>query len=93
MQISKKSADIESINFDVKLVQIRNVLNMCTCRQLFNKGKITVLRSQIFPIILYLASMLYTPEKVMAYIEKILFDFIWPREKHHVGKKVPIQGI
>ena len=54
---------------------------MWKSRQLSIKGKITVLRSQVVPIILYPASMLHTHEKAMGNIEKIFFDFIWPRKK------------
>ena len=61
--------------------------------QISIKGKITILRSQILPIILYPVSMLYTPEKVMRDVDDLFFDFIWPNKKHHVRKKILTQGI
>ena len=93
IKINKDLSDIENINFDEKLIQIKNVLNMWKSRQISIKGRITVLRSQVLPIILYTASMLYTPERVMRDIEELFFDFIWPNKKHHVRKKILMQGI
>ena len=82
--------DIENAtkqNFNNKITKIKNLLNMWKCRNLSIKGKITVLRSQVLPIILYPASVLNTPESVITDIDKLFFDFIWPHKKHHVKKR------
>ena len=81
IKINKNLSAIGNINFDENLIPIKNVLNMWKGRQLSIKGKITVLRSQVLPIILYPASMLYTHEKAIGDVEKIFFDFIGPRKK------------
>ena len=44
-------------------------------------------------IILYPASVLYTPPEVSQEVDHIFFDFLWPNKKHHVKKKVLIQSI
>ena len=45
------------------------------------------------PIILYPASVLHTPQEILEEIDNLFFEFIWPNKKHHVKKKVLIQGI
>ena len=62
-------------------------------RNLSIKGKITLLRSQAMPIFLYLASFLYVPCEFIKKVNELFFDFIWPKGKHHVKKKVLIQCI
>jgi len=66
---------------------------MWKARKLSIKGKITVLRSQILPIILYPASVLYTPDDIIEELNSLFFNFIWPNKKHHVKKKVIIKNI
>ena len=91
--IQKDLTDLESINFEEKILKVKNILNMWKSRKLSIKGKITVLRSQVLPIILYPASLLYMPENTLKAIEELFFDFVWPNKKHHVKKKVLFQGI
>ena len=66
---------------------------MWKSRNLSIKGKITIIRSQAIPIILYSASVLYTPPEVSQEVDHIFFYFLWPNKKHHVKKKVLIQSI
>ena len=42
---------------------------------------------------LYAATILYIPNHVLNEVENLLYDFIWPKGKHHVKKKVLIQDI
>ena len=91
--LSKNTKNIVSNNFSEKIMKLKNLLNMWKSRQLSIKGKITLLRSQALPLILYPASVLYTPPEVIKEIDQIFFDFIWPNKKHHVKKKVLIQSI
>lgn len=91
--LSKNTKNIVSNNFSEKVMKLKNLLNMWKSRQLSIKGKITLLRSQALPLILYPASVLYTPAEVINEIDHIFFDFIWPNKKHHVKKKVLIQSI
>ena len=91
--INKTLPNIENLNFKEKITQIKIKLNMWKGRKLSIKGKITVLRSQILPIILYPASVLYTPDDIIEEVNSLFYDFIWPNKKHHVKKKVLIQNI
>ena len=89
--IKKDVSNIAELNFNDRLIKVRNLLNMWKCRQLTIKGKITILRSQALPIILYPASVLFTPEHIIDKIDKLFFNFIWPNKKHHVKKNILIQ--
>ena len=91
--IDKNVDNMTAINFNEKINKLKNLLNMWKSRQLSIKGKITILRSQALPLILYPASVLYTPDHIIKEIENLFFDFIWPKKKHHVKKKVLIQSI
>jgi len=91
--INKSLTNIEHLNYKEKISQIKNKLNMWKSRKLSIKGKITVLRSQILPIILYPSSVLYTPDDVLNEVSSLFFDFVWPNKKHHVKKKVLFQNI
>ena len=44
-------------------------------------------------LILYAASKLYTPDNIITDIDRQFYDFIWPKGKHHVKKKMLIQQI
>ena len=66
---------------------------MWKARNLTRKGKITLLRSKVVPVFLYVATIVYVPENIIKQIDDLFFDFIWPSGKHHVKKKVLIQEI
>ena len=76
-----------------KVLKVRNLLNMWKARNLTIKGKITLLRSKVVPVFLYVATIVYVPENIIKQVDDLFFDFIWPSGKHHVKKKVLIQEI
>ena len=86
--ISKSKEETLALNYEERVSKIRNLLNMWKCRNLTIKGKITILRSQALPLILYTASMLDIPDNILNEIDKLFFNFIWPKGKHHVKKCV-----
>ena len=88
--------NIQSLSVDAikeKIQKLKVLLNMWKMRNLSIKGKITLLRSQAMPIFLYLASILYVPTEYIKKVDELFFDFVWPKGKHHVKKKVLIQDI
>ena len=91
--IDKDLDNMININFKEKISKLKNLLNMWKSRLLSIKGKITILRSQALPLIIYPSSVLYTPDHVIKEIELLFFDFIWPKKKHHIKKQVLIQSI
>ena len=91
--IGKNLDEIRQKNFEEKLHKIQHLVNMWRSRHLSIKGKITLLKSQALPLILYPASVLFIPEEVVKELDEIFFGFIWPRKKHHVKRDVLIQSI
>ena len=80
-------------NLDEKLTKVKNLLNMYKSRTITIKGKITVLRSTVLPLILYVASVIPVSTIFITEAEKAFYDFVWPSGKHHVKKNVLIQPI
>ncbi len=78
-------------NLIEKLSKIRTIININKARNMSIKGKITFLRAMVMPNLLYIASILFIPKDFIAEIDKLFFDFIWPKGKHHVKKNVLIQ--
>ena len=91
--IGKNLNELRQINFEEKLKKIRHLVNMWRLRHLIIKGKITLLRSQAMPHILYTASVLFIQDEVAKELDDIFFSFIWPSQKHHVKKDVLIQSM
>ena len=91
--LNKDENEIIKTNFEIKLQKVKNLVNMWKSQKLSLKGKITLLRAQAMPIILYPASILFIPEEIIKELDQIFFNFIWPSQKHHVKKDVIIQPI
>ena len=66
---------------------------MYKSRHITLKGKITLIRSLIIPIILYTASVIPITEDFINDLEKDFYAFLWPSGKHHVKKDTLIQSI
>ena len=84
--IGKDFEEMIEKNFENKVKKLTHLINMWKSRNLSIKGKITLLRAQAMPLILYPCTILYVPEEKLKEIDQIFFDFIWPSHKHHVKK-------
>lgn len=91
--VGKNLHDVEAKNIHEKIKKVETVLNMWKSRTLSIKGKITLLKSQAMPILLYPLSVLFVEDDTLKHIDKLFFDFIWPKGKHHIKKNVLIQDI
>ena len=80
-------------NYNEKIKKVQTVLNIWSQRNLSLKGKIAVLRSVVLPQLLYIASVLYTPDWVITKVDNMMLDFLWSNKKHHVKKDVLIKEI
>ena len=74
--LHKDGNEIIKTNFETKLQKVRNLVNMWKARKLSLKGKITLLRAQAMPIILYPASILFIPEEIVKELDQIFFNFM-----------------
>ncbi len=55
----------------------RMTLNTWKCRKLLLKGNITVVNNLALPPLLYVASVIHTPDKVFKEVKTIIQDFDW----------------
>ena len=88
--------NLNSLNremIETKIQKMKTLTNMWKGRKLTIKGKITLIRCQMLPNLLYLASCLYFSDDQVKSIDKVFFEFLWPNKKHHVKKNVIIQEI
>ena len=91
--VGKNMKMLTTTLIEKKVLKVRNLLNMWKARNLTIKGKITLLRSKVVRVFLYVATIVYVPENIIKQVDDLFFDFIWPSGKHHVKKKVLIQEI
>jgi len=62
-------------NFEEKIKKLKKLLGMWHQRNLSMKGKIAVLRSVALPQMLYVTSVLYTPQWVIDEVENLMLKF------------------
>ena len=91
--LSKNTEEIIKINIDERITKLKSLLNMWKQRNLTLKGKITVLRSQALPLVLFAGTFLYMSDIIIEEVEQILYSFVWPKGKHHVKKMTLIESI
>lgn len=70
-----------------------NLLNMWKQRNLTIKGRVTVIKSLVFPIVLFIAAFLFVPKKYIKELDTLFYNFVWPGGKHHVKQNVMIQSL
>ena len=80
-------------NFKKKLLNLRNLLNSWKSRNLSLKGKVTVINTLALSSLLYLASVIHVPEKVIREVKELVTDFIWNGRKSKIAYNVLIQQI
>ena len=91
--VTKDSKEINERNFVEKYEKVKNLLNMWRARNLTLKGKVTLVKNKVLPMVLYTASMLYIDKETVTKFDKLFFSFIWPSGKHHVPQNVISQPI
>ena len=79
------------LNFNERIKNIKQVLEIWKLRALSWKGKITILKSLIAPQLIHLLSTLYTPASILEEIDKLFFDFLWANKPPRVKKCTIVQ--
>ena len=91
--VGKDMDKIVRETLETKITRVKNLLSIWKAHNLTIKGKITVIKSRVMPILLYVVATYPIPSEFIDRIDKLFFDFIWPNGKHHVKKKVLISSI
>ena len=76
-----------------KIQKVKSLLGIWNSRNLSIKGKITVLKSLVMPILIYPFSLFRVKPNTLNIVDRMFFNFVWPSGKHHVKKNVLIQNI
>ena len=81
------------LNYKQKILNLKNLLNTWKGRALTLKGKITVINNLALPPLLYIASVIHTPESVIKEVKELIVDFIWDGKRPKIAYDVLIQEI
>jgi hypothetical protein len=91
--LSGNETDHYDLNFKKRVLNLKSLLNTWKCRKLSLKGKITVINNLALSPILYVASVIHTPNRVIKEVKSILLDYIWDGKPSKIAYDVLIQGI
>ena len=80
-------------NFQLKIKNLRNLLNSWKGRHLSLKGKVTVINNLALSPLVYLASNIYVPHKVFSEVKSIILNFLWDGGSSKIAYEVIIQEI
>ena len=70
--------DINKLNYTMKLAELEKVCNLYKRFHLSIIGKVTVVKTLLLPKLVYLLTVLPTPEKkIVCRIEEIISEFLW----------------
>lgn len=64
-------------NFGGKLDKIKTLINIWSSRGLSFYGKVTIIKSLLQPKVVYIASLLPTPENIINELTHWIYNFLW----------------
>ena len=74
------SCDQEQVikqNFHERLKDVQKIINLWSFRSLSLFGKVTIIKSFLIPKLLYVSSILETPQQIIKDMEKMIYKFLW----------------
>ena len=78
VNISANRNEIANLNFPDKVSKIETILNIWRERNFTIFGKVTIIKSLAFSQLVYLLSVLPSPQQgTLKYLESVLFQYIW----------------
>ena len=77
-----------NLNFDEKITAIDNVLNEASKRNLTLFGKVCIIKSLALSKIVYIATCLSLPDKIIKQIDQRIFKFLWGKRDRIKRKSV-----
>ena len=67
-------------------MKCKQLINAWSKRKLTFFGKITVIKSLLFPKLVYLAQNIVTPESITKQINSMIFDFFWNGKRDKIKR-------
>ena len=80
-------------NFKPRIKTLENTLNVWRQRNLSLKGKVTIINSLALSPLIYVSSVVDTPEKAIKEIDSLISNFMWNNGSSKIAKQVLIQRI
>ena len=74
------SCDQEQVfkqNFHERLKDVQKIINLWSSRSLSLFGKVTIIKSFLIPKLLYVSSILETPQQIIKDMERMIYKFLW----------------
>ena len=68
--------------------KVEKTCHLWSRRGLSLKGRAEVCASHIYPLIVYLLSILPLPDNIMSKLEAVMFEFLWQEKKHLVNRGI-----
>ena len=75
-----------------KIEKCKQLINAWSKRKLTFFGKITVIKSLLFPKLVYLAQNIVTPESITKQINSMIFDFFWNGKRDKIKRTTIIEN-
>ncbi len=85
--------DLHNLNLKNRILNLKNLLRLWKSRYLSLKGKVTIVNILALSPLLYLASVLHTPDNVIKEVKQCIVDFIWDGGSSKIAYDVIIQQI
>ena len=93
IKINGKEQDHYTLNYKHRVSNLRNLLNSWKCRKLSLKGKVTVINNLALSPLLYVCSIIHTPERVFTEVKTEVLNFLWNGKTPKIAYDVIIQPI
>ena len=78
-------------NFSPRISNMKNLFRIWKQRKLSFKGKVTIINSLGISPLVYISSIISTPQKVIHEVESIILDFFWDGKRPKISKDVLFQ--
>ncbi len=75
--LGHKKEKCDFLNWNKKLDNIHNTLNLWKCRDLSIEGKILIIKTMIISKIVFPVTLLDIPEEFIRTLKEYVYDFIW----------------
>jgi hypothetical protein len=91
IHITYNEEERNNLNYQSKIPIIQNIFDQWKQRNLTIYGKILLIKTFALSQIIYTASVIPVPDKILLEIEKMIYGFLWKGKQHKVKKAVIIQ--
>jgi hypothetical protein len=93
VHISGDENDHYDLNYKHRILNLKKLLNIWKGRKLSLKGKVTVINTLAISSLVYISSVIHTPDIVIKEVKNLIVDFMWDGKTTKIAYDVLIQTI